>query len=284
LLTIVRDALNAISGQPGPEKQPQSEEHDPTSVDELEAPPDASTTDCRRHLQLCISRHRRYEQISYSAHGLDVDCDKMLYDALRAQYSRLIGRWGRYITLRRITRIRFVKVRTALSADGLVLTRKQFRLRKTNFVEVEAHSEMSERLRESLPPENDKDYNFAPPEPEFLPPIGHNEMLHYFYSSCEGQNDDWHVRRFPGHKEDKISFRPEEEPKYVWGIQVSEKEDREWLYLSIPGFAIILASTVVGIVWSVLTHDYQSAFTVASYMVVSGLALLGSIQVLLENA
>jgi hypothetical protein len=157
-------------------------------------------------------------------------------------------------------------------------------LRKTKFVEVETHSEIQERIRESLPSENDDDYNFAPPEPDFLPPIGHNEMLHYFYTSCKGQDDDWHVRRLPGHKLDEIPFGPAEDQKYIWGIQLAETEDREWLYLSIPGFVVIFISTVFGIVWSVLKHDIQSGFTVATYMAAAGLTLLGSIHVFLENA
>jgi hypothetical protein len=143
---------------------------------------------------------------------------------------------------------------------------------------------MQERIRESLPPENDDDYGFAPPEPDFLPPIGHNEMLHYFHTTCAGQDDDLHVRRLPGHRLPEIPFHPAEDQKHVWGIQLAEAEVREWLYLSVPSLVLLFVSTVFGIVWSVLKHDVQTGFTVAAYILASGLALLGSIQVFLENA
>jgi hypothetical protein len=143
---------------------------------------------------------------------------------------------------------------------------------------------MRERIRESLPQENDGDYDFAPPEPDFLPPIGHNEMLHYFHSSCEGQDDDWHVRHLPGHKLNVIPFGPTEDLKFIWGIQITESENREWLYSSMPGLMVILTSAIFGIVWTVVKHDMQSGFTVATFMLAAGLALLGSVVVYLENA
>jgi len=143
---------------------------------------------------------------------------------------------------------------------------------------------MQERIRESLPPENDDDYGFAPPEPDFLPPIGHNKMLHYFHTTCAGQDDDLHIRRLPGHRLPEIPFHPAEDQKHVWGIQLAEAEVREWLYLSVPSLVLLFVSTVFGIVWSVLKHDVQTGFTVAAYILASGLALLGSIQVFLENA
>ena len=145
------------------------------------------------------------------------------------------------------------------------------------------HSEDDYRIRESLPREHDDDYDFAPPEPDFLPPIGHNEMMHYFHKSCTGQNDDSHIRRLPGHRENPVPFQPSEEEKYVWGIELVESESREWLYLSIPVFFIFFSSLIFGIVWAVLLHDIQGGFAVAGYIVTGGLALLGSIQVWMEN-
>jgi hypothetical protein len=142
---------------------------------------------------------------------------------------------------------------------------------------------MEARIRESLPRKNDNDYDFAPPEPDFLPPIGHNEMMHYFYKPCTGQDEDCHIRRFPGHKLNPVPFQPTEEEKYVWGIELVESESREWLYLSIPVFIVFFFSMVFGTIWTVVLRDVQGGFTVAGYIVTSGLALLGSIQVFLEN-
>jgi hypothetical protein len=142
---------------------------------------------------------------------------------------------------------------------------------------------MQEHIRDSLPRKDDDDYGFAPPEPEFLPPVGHNEMLHYFHTTCAGQDDDLHSRRLPGHRLHEIPFDPAEDQKHVWGIQLAEAEVREWLYLSVPTLVLFIISTVFGIVWSVKKHDVQTGFTVAAYMVASGLALLGSMQVFLEN-
>jgi hypothetical protein len=142
---------------------------------------------------------------------------------------------------------------------------------------------MQEHIRDSLPRKDDDDYGFAPPEPEFLPPVGHNEMLHYFHTTCAGQDDDLHSRRLPGHRLHEIPFDRAEDQKHVWGIQLAEAEVREWLYLSVPTLVLFIISTVFGIVWSVKKHDVQTGFTVAAYMVASGLALLGSMQVFLEN-
>jgi hypothetical protein len=142
---------------------------------------------------------------------------------------------------------------------------------------------MEARLRESLPRGNDADYDFAPPEPAFLPPIGHNEMMHYFYTPCAGQDEDLHIRRLPGHKLDPVPFQPPEEEKHVWGIELVESENRVWLYLSVPVFVVVFSSMVFGTTWTVVMHDIQGGFTVAGYIVASGLALLGSLQVFLEN-
>ncbi|KAF2439586.1 hypothetical protein P171DRAFT_125938 [Karstenula rhodostoma CBS 690.94] len=116
-----------------------------------------------KHLQLCITRHRRYTQTRYTSHSLNMDSDKTLHDLLRKQYTELVGRWKRLLSLRQISQIRFVK----------------FRLHTNKLVTIETHSEMEARIRESLPQENDEDYKYAPPEPVFLPPIGHNETMHY---------------------------------------------------------------------------------------------------------
>lgn len=90
------------------------------------------------------------------------------------------------------------------------------------------------------------------------------------------------MRHLPGHKLDKIPFRTAEEQKYVSVIQLAEFEQRDWLFLSIPGLVIILTSTVFGIVWAILKNDAQIGFTIAMFTVTAGIALLVSIHVCLE--
>jgi hypothetical protein len=109
----IRDTLTTALGKLGvgsSRKQSQLQGPDPADGGPLGLDPTLTTTGHRKYLQLCISRYRRYEQISYSSHNLQIDSDKLLYDSLRSQYNELNGRWRRLLTLRRIARIRFAKV------------------------------------------------------------------------------------------------------------------------------------------------------------------------------
>jgi hypothetical protein len=76
----------------------------------VELPPSPNPTGRLKHLQLCISWHRRYTQTRYTSHSLNIESDRILYDLLRAQYNELLGPWKRLFSLRQISQIRFVKV------------------------------------------------------------------------------------------------------------------------------------------------------------------------------
>jgi hypothetical protein len=240
-----------------------------------------STVARAKYLQLCISRQRLFTDTSYTSHDLNVESDERLYHLLRAQYRSLIGPWRRFISLRRICEIRFVKVGLHPPFDDVGSLGNQFRLRRHKLATVETHSGMENRIRDSLPGANDDDYGFDPPQPAFLPPIGHNEMMHYFYHPCKGQDDDLHIRRFPGHKLNPVPFQPDEDEKYVWGIELVES--RQWMFLSIPVFLIISGSMCFGVCWAAAMRDVQGGFTIAGYIVSSGLSLLVAIQVVFES-
>jgi hypothetical protein len=63
-----------------------------------------------RHLQLCITRQKKFMDTTYCTINLDVKNDGELYEKLHSQYIALLGFWGRLLSLKKIGHIRFVKV------------------------------------------------------------------------------------------------------------------------------------------------------------------------------
>ena len=67
-----------------------------------------------RHLLLCISQWRGYYKIELAPIDLRIDSDAQLFRDLRDKYKRTVGPWRRFLSLRYLKDIRFVRVHTYL--------------------------------------------------------------------------------------------------------------------------------------------------------------------------
>jgi hypothetical protein len=150
--------------------------------------------------------------------------------------------------------------------------------------EIIAHSLMPDAatLKECLPSKTDG-YEFEEVI-GFHPPVGHDEMKAYLYKRGleKEKEENYHLCRFPGYKENPMDFGDHEHEKYVWGIQMVE--DGAVKYLFVPVLLSIIASMIFGITYSAVMNNTEGGFTVAAYMLSALLAGFGVIQFLLENS
>lgn len=175
----------------------------------------------------------------------DFKSDQILFSKLRLEYRARRGKWLELISLRSLREIKFV----------------QFELWESGEVDILDHSD--ERM---LPPSQRDEYCYFPKPASSLPPIGSNRLTHFF--DFPGHPDSksrtcW--SRFPKRRKERLYVGPSG-TAVGWGIHLVEGPNIILIWALI--FCLFgLGTFVFAIAYTVLDHDVQSGFTVASYVV-----------------
>jgi len=174
--------------------------------------------------------------------------DIAFFRLLRQTYAKNRGRFRNLFSIRALSEIRFV----------------QFEVFRNDLADV--------RKFDCIPPEAQKDnYLYRPMPAEFEPPIGKNQMRHLY--DYPDHADDLPVcySRVPRKLRERLCAAPGIGRNDGWGICFIEGVS--WPRVCALGLAGVLASTMFGIVWTVVKDDIQGGFGVASYML--GVLVLG---------
>ena len=207
---------------------------------------------------LLLFPHRTYASKVDQPTSCGINSDLEFFTRIKARYNSLCHKIRNHLSLRALVEVRFV----------------QFQLRRNalaNTIKLD-----------SLPPLEESDnYNYKPMPPEFLPPIGSNEMLHYMdHPEALLPGADM-FSQVPKKLREKLQICPDKGYGVGWGIQFVEGVS--YKRISVLAFASISISTVVAIIWAAITKDTQTAFTVGTYVLMVFASAIGSLQTGLEK-
>ena len=174
--------------------------------------------------------------------------DIAFFRLLRQTYAKNRGRFRNLFSIRSLSEIRFV----------------QFEVFRNDLADV--------RKFDCIPPEARKDnYLYRPMPAEFEPPIGKNQMRHLYDHPDHADDLPVCYSRVPRKLRERLSAAPGIGMSEGWGICFIEGVS--WPRVCALGLAGVLASTLFGVVWTVVQDDIQGGFGVASYML--GVLVLG---------
>ncbi|KAL5345654.1 hypothetical protein ACLOAV_009408 [Pseudogymnoascus australis] len=171
----------------------------------------------------------------------DIKSDEKFFRALNKHYQSKCNKWLSFISLRTITGIKFVKFEM---------------YRKSQSVDV--------RLKNDIPPPENPNYCYAPVPVDLIPPVGENRLIHLFNNPDCAEDVLACLDRFPKKLKEKLACGD----KVVvtgWGIDLEEGVCSK--KTAIVYMVCVLVSSIWGILWTVLGHDIQGAFTVSAYMI-----------------
>ncbi|KAG4412662.1 hypothetical protein IFR04_014203 [Cadophora malorum] len=186
----------------------------------------------------------------------DCESDQKLFSALRNEYTALRGKWRSKISFRTLKDIKFVG----------------FEVHSGELVDI--------RPEEDIPPIDNTDYCYNPVPADLIPPIGHRHLMHLFQHPLHAQPTRVCYDRFP--KKLRTRLACSDKPTELgWGIHLMEGWSLKKIWIS--GFVLSgIGSLIFGVVWVVLKHSIQDAFTVASYWLTLGMFSIGTLQAILH--
>jgi hypothetical protein len=199
-------------------------------------------------LLLCVPFQRHANKLLNIDTTMPPASDKAFYSLLRQTYATNRGRFRNFFSIRALSEIRFV----------------QFEVFRNDLADV--------RKFDCIPPEAQKDnYLYRPMPAEFEPPIGKNQMRHLYDHPDHADDLPVCYSRVPRKLRERLFAAPGIGRSDGWGICFIEGVS--WPRVCALGLAGVLASTIFGVVWTLVQEDIQGGFGVASYML--GVLVLG---------
>lgn len=132
------------------------------------------------------------------------------------------------------------------------------------------------RKTPDMPPEAREDeYQFQPCD--LLPPIGENLLIHHFENPHEANTKAIILLRSPKKRKLKLTICPQKGTNIGWGLHLVEG----WMFTKLWILAMVmflLSSLVFAIAWSILGHDVQGGFGVATYFITLASLVVGTFQ------
>ena len=171
----------------------------------------------------------------------DIKSDETFFRALKKHYQAKSTKWLSFISLRTLMGIKFVK----------------FELyRKSQSVDI--------RLKNNIPPPENQDYRYAPVPVDLIPPVGENRLMHLLDNPDCAEDVLACLDRFPKKLREKLACG-DKAIASGWGLDLEEgvcKKKTAIVYM-----VCVLVSSTWGILWTVLGHDIQGAFSISAYMI-----------------
>jgi hypothetical protein len=185
----------------------------------------------------------------------DIQSDEKIFRALNYHYRTRFTRLKSLISLRMLTGIKFV----------------QFELyRKSQSVDV--------RIKNSIPEPTNIDYRYRPVPIDLIPPVGEHRLMHFFYNPDCAEDVSTCLERFPKRLRGKLACG--EKPVITgWGLQLEEGPNIK--KVTIAYLVCVFISVIWGIIWTVLRHDIQGAFTISAFILAIAAPLILIVQQLI---
>lgn len=156
----------------------------------------------------------------------------------------------------------------------LSLTERQF--------EVHANDLADLRKFDAIPPASmASEYTYTPLPADHIPPIGHDLLRHLYDHPEDANNLPVCVRKVPRKLKHRLVANPVDGVSTGWGMVFME--GISWPKLCLLGLCGAAISLLFGVVWTLLQHDVQGGFGVASFMLSIFIASIAAVQGMLEN-
>jgi hypothetical protein len=179
--------------------------------------------------------------------------DRQLLELLRTKYHQIRRDWRRtLLSFQTLTSIEFV----------------QFELHRKSLVDI--------RKRDDIPPaDRSKEYRYQPVPAEVIPPVGKNFLMHIYNHPEDADQETVCLTRFPKRIKERLQLGEADVP-IGWGIEFVEgiHWNKVWCF----GFAIVILSLSMGIVWSYTRKDVQGGFGIAGFMMAFLMFTVGMVQ------
>jgi hypothetical protein len=159
---------------------------------------------------------------------------------MRKSYTLVRGRWTSLLSFRTLHGIKFVK----------------FELYSSLLVDVKKVN--------SMPPATNSNYHYRPAPPKLIPPIGENHLLHLYHHPDHAEQSHICLTRLPKKLHEKLTCI--EGINEEWGLQFIEDWNKKKISLLVV-LLLVVASSGIGVLWSVYKHSISDAFAMASYVV-----------------
>ncbi|KAH7079112.1 hypothetical protein BKA63DRAFT_258683 [Paraphoma chrysanthemicola] len=214
------------------------------------------------HLLACM-HHNRFRKVLQQDRIEAIKTDRALLCFMRRQHARYRCRLLRFLSLKGVQGIYFVKFRLPLGGS----------------VDVRHHdpcclaiSSATQTGCECIPPKGkvepspEAEYRCIPGPPATYPPVPPEYLKSLFMCPTNvHEQDTWILDQLPKRICGELQGRAGQ-PADGWGIYYQEGWDFD-VIISFVFVIFFLASSLFGVLWSVFKYDVQGAFVVSAYMI-----------------
>jgi hypothetical protein len=171
----------------------------------------------------------------------DLKSDNQLFTVLRSHYKSMRGQWRSFISFRTLTGIRFVRFEM---------------YRKSQSVDI--------RKKDDIPPDTNKEYKYAPVPIDIIPPVGENQLMHFFHHPEHAEDEPACLDRFPKKLRERFAVCSGKATGTGWGLHLVEGWDsrKTWVMCFVL-FGV--GSSLWGILWTVFKKSVQDAFAISGF-------------------
>ena len=159
-----------------------------------------------------------------------------------------------------------------------------YNLRTIKFVKFVMHKmELVDVKKEDDIPPSDKlaeyKYQYDPIPPEYVPPVGENHLMHlYLNPACANDEHSTLLSLFPKKVYERLMLCQKTGMTTGWGVHFVEGWNWDQIW-SLSIVLLVLGGIVFAVAWTLLEHDIQGAFSVASYLTALLALAMGLVQV-----
>lgn len=222
---------------------------------------------------LCCIPHSKF---AAKAHHLDVckiPSDQAFFPILRKQYHSARGIFRSWVSLKKLSSIRFVQVSFTKCSQSMCpadrIPSVKFDMYCSTLVDI--------RKVDDIPPESCRnEYAYDPMPAETIPPIGPNLLMHLCEHPEDAEPTPVLFQRLPRRLRCRLEACPQRGWRQGWGMQFVEGAN--WLKVFACGLIAFSVSLIFGIIWAILRDDVKGGVGIAGVVLSFGLFTVGTIQ------
>jgi hypothetical protein len=189
----------------------------------------------------------------------DLKSDSQLFKILRSHYKSMRGRWWSFMSFRTLTSIRFVRFEM---------------YKKSRSVDI--------LKRDDIPPADHVEYKYDPVPTDIIPPVGENQLRHFFYNPDHAEDEPACLDRFPKKLKEEFAVCSGKPTGTGWGLHLVDGWDSRKTW--IVSFALFgLGSILWGTLWALFKKSIQDAFAISGFMVALAILTVGFTQAMVEG-
>jgi hypothetical protein len=189
----------------------------------------------------------------------DLKSDNQLFRILLSHYKSMRGQFRSLVSFRTLTSIRFVRFEMYKKSQSVDICKT-----------------------DDIPPADHMEYKYAPVPIDIIPPVGENQLMHFFHHPEHAEDEPVCLDRFPKKRRERFAVCNGRTTEIGWGLHLVEGWDsrKTWVVCFVLfGFG----SSMWGILWAVFKKSIQDAFAVAGFAVALAVFTVGFTQSMAEN-